>query len=100
MIDAGLGRKEEAIAEGRRACELLPPNKDALGNVVLAGNLAQILAWTGEKAAAVEQIAAMQRGPNLLSYGLLKLHPRWDDLRNDKRFEAVVASLAPTPVSK
>ena len=67
---------------------------------MLVGNLAQILAWTGEKAAAIEQIAAMQRGPNLVSYGLLKLHPRWDNLRGDGRFEAVVASLAPKPGSK
>src|SRR5438874_2275147 len=30
MIDAGLGRKEEAIREGRRACELMPLTIDAL----------------------------------------------------------------------
>ena len=94
MIDAGLGRKDEAIAEGRRACELLPLDKDALAGMVIAVNLAQTLAWTGEKTAAIEQIAAVEREPNELSYGLLKLHPRWDDLRGDPRFEALVAALA------
>ena len=97
LIDAGLGHKEEAIAEGRRACELLPISNDALAGAVIAVNLAQILAWAGEKTAAIEQIAAIERHPNPLGYGLLKLHPRWDDLRGDPRFEALVASLASAP---
>jgi tetratricopeptide (TPR) repeat protein len=95
MIDAGLGRKEEALREGRRACELLPVSKDAIDGADLAINLAQIYAWTGEKDRAIEQIAAMERVPNTLSYGLLKLHPYWDSLRGDPRFEKIVASLAP-----
>jgi tetratricopeptide (TPR) repeat protein len=95
VIDAGLGRKEEALREGRRACELLPVSKDAIDGAALAVNLAQIYAWTGEKELAIEQIAAVERIPNLLSYGLLKLHPYWDPLRGDPRFEKIVASLAP-----
>jgi TolB-like protein/class 3 adenylate cyclase/cytochrome c-type biogenesis protein CcmH/NrfG len=94
-IDAGLGRKEEALREGRRACELLPISKDAVTGVALAANLAQIYAWVGEKDLAIEQIAAVERVPNLLSYGLLKLRPEWDPLRSDPRFEKIVASLAP-----
>ena len=100
QIDAGLGRKEEAIAEGRRACELLPVSKDAADGPEIAANLAQILAWTGEKTAAIEQLAAVERVPNQLSYGLLKLHPQWDDLRGDPRFEAIVARMAPPPASR
>src|SRR5438045_953899 len=95
MIDAGLERKEEAIREGRRACELLPISKDAIDGVDIAINLAQIYTWTGEKDRAIEQIAAVERVPNTLSYGLLKLHPYWDPLRGDSRFEKIVASLAP-----
>jgi serine/threonine-protein kinase len=95
MIDAGLGRKEEALREGRRACELLPISKDAIDGMAFAVNLAQIYAWTGEKDLAIEQIAAVERVPNFLSYGLLKLHPQWDSLRADPRFEKIVASQAP-----
>jgi TolB-like protein/class 3 adenylate cyclase/Tfp pilus assembly protein PilF len=95
VIDAGLGRKERALREGRHACELLPISKDAISGMALAINMAQIYAWTGEKDRAIEQIAALERGPNELSYGLLKLHPYWDSLRGDPRFEKIVASLAP-----
>ncbi|PYK47684.1 MAG: hypothetical protein DME20_11130, partial [Verrucomicrobia bacterium] len=95
MIDAGVDKKEDALKEGQRACELLPTSKDAIDGASLAINLAQIYAWTGEKDRAIEQIAAVERIPNSLSYGLLKLHPYWDSLRGDPRFEKIVASLAP-----
>jgi hypothetical protein len=74
---------------------LLPISKDAIDGGDIAINLAQIYAWTGEKDLAIEQIAAVERVPNSLSYGLLKLHPYWDPLRGDPRFEKIVASLAP-----
>jgi TolB-like protein/class 3 adenylate cyclase/Tfp pilus assembly protein PilF len=95
VIDAGLGRKQQALQEGRRACELLPISKDAISGVALAVNLAQIYGWTDEKDRAIEQIAAVERVPSELSYGLLKLHPYWDPLRGDPRFEQIVKSLAP-----
>ena len=95
VIDAGLGRKEEAVREGRRACELLPISKDAVDGSAFVINLAQIYAWTGQKDLAIEHIAAVERVPNWLSYGFLKLHPYWDSLRGDPRFEKIVASLAP-----
>ena len=98
LIDAGLGRKEEAIAEGRRACELLPVSKDAFIGSVLAINLAQILAWSGEKTAAIELLLTIPSASESFSYGQFKLNPAWDSLRGDPRFEALVASLAPKPI--
>jgi tetratricopeptide (TPR) repeat protein len=95
LIDAGLGRKEEAIREGRRASELLPVAKDAVNGAHIMQFLGVIYAWTGEKDLAIEQIAATLRGPSLLSYGQLRLHPFWDPLRGDPRSEQMVASLAP-----
>ncbi len=95
LIDAGLGRKEEAIREGRRGIELLPVTKDALDGAELMKYLAVIYAWCGEKDLAIEQIADTLRIPSTLSYGNLKLHPNWDALRGDPRFEKIVANLAP-----
>jgi TolB-like protein/class 3 adenylate cyclase/Flp pilus assembly protein TadD len=95
MIDAGLGRKEDALREGRRACELMPVAKDAFDGAFFAANLAQIYAWVGEKNLANEQLAAVESSPTELSYGFLKLQPQWDSLRGDPVFEKMVASLAP-----
>ncbi|HVF72327.1 MAG TPA: adenylate/guanylate cyclase domain-containing protein [Chthoniobacterales bacterium] len=95
LIDAGLGRKEEAIREGRRAVELLPIAKDSLDGPSYVTNLAMIYAWTGEKDLALEQLEVSARIPGGVTYGELKLHPQWDALRGDPRFEKLVASLAP-----
>jgi len=95
LIDAGLGRKEEAIREGRRAVELLPVEKDLPEGMDMIKYLAMIAAWAGDKDLACEQLAVAISGPSSLSYGELKLLPFWDPLRGDPRFEKIVASLAP-----
>jgi tetratricopeptide (TPR) repeat protein len=90
LIDAGLGRKEEAIREGRRASELLPVAKDALNGAHIMQYLCVIYASTGEKDLAIKQIAATLQVPSFLNYGHLRLHPVWDPLRGDPRFEKLV----------
>ncbi len=96
LIDAGLGRKEEALREGRRAMELLPVEKDPVNGAHLIEFFAIIAAWVGEKDLACEQLAKATRLPNTpISYGALKLLPYWDPLRGDPRFEKIVESLAP-----
>ncbi|HXP33983.1 MAG TPA: hypothetical protein VN827_00385, partial [Chthoniobacterales bacterium] len=57
LIDAGLGRKEEALREGRRAVELLPAEKAAPDGVDMVKYLAMIAAWIGDKDFACEQLA-------------------------------------------
>jgi serine/threonine-protein kinase len=95
LIDAGLGRKEEALREGRRAVELLPEEKDPINGVAMTKYLAMIAAWVGDKDLACEQLAVAVRPPSRLTYGQLKLLPFWDPLRGDPCFEKIVASLAP-----
>jgi len=95
LIDAALGRKEEALREGRRAVELLPVEKDALRGPAMIKYLAMIAAWAGDKELACEQLAIIVRPPSPVSYGQLKLLPFWDPLRGNPRFEEIVASLAP-----
>jgi serine/threonine protein kinase/tetratricopeptide (TPR) repeat protein len=95
LIDAALGRKEEALREGRRAVELLPAEKDAINGPLMIKYLAMIAAWAGDKDLACEQLAIAVRPPSTVSYGQLKLEPDWDPLRGDPRFEKIVSSLAP-----
>jgi hypothetical protein len=100
LIDAGLGRKDEALREGRRAVELLPVEKDAINGPLMGVYLAMIAAWVGEKDLACEQLGIVIRPPSSVSYGQLKLLPFWDPLRGDPRFEEIVASLAPQDPQK
>jgi TolB-like protein/predicted Ser/Thr protein kinase/Flp pilus assembly protein TadD len=95
LIDAGLGRKEEALREGRRAVELLPVEKDAINGPLMIEYLAMIAGWVGDKDLACEQLPIAIPPPSPISYGQLKLLPFWDPLRGDPRFEKIVASLAP-----
>jgi serine/threonine-protein kinase len=95
MADAALGNKEDAIREGRRAVELVPVSKNAIEGALLIRYLAVIYAWTGEKDRALERLDEAAKLPSYLSYGELLLHPRWDPLRGDPRFDKIVASLAP-----
>jgi len=95
MADAALGHKDDAIREGRRAVELMPVSKDAVRGPLLIQYLTVIYAWTSEKDLALEQLSVAVSLPGHLSYGHLRLHPYWDPLRGDPRFEKIVASLAP-----
>jgi tetratricopeptide (TPR) repeat protein len=96
VIDALVGNKEEAIREGERAVELTPVSKNAIEGATLVRYLAVIYAWAGEKDRAIQRLAETTYLPGShISYGYLRLHPLWDPLRGDPRFEAIVASLAP-----
>lgn len=95
LIDAALGRKEEALHEARRAIELLPVERDSIKGALTLEYSAIIAAWVGDKDLACERLAAAVGYPSPLSYGDLKLLPFWDPLRGDPRFEKIVASLAP-----
>jgi TolB-like protein/class 3 adenylate cyclase/Tfp pilus assembly protein PilF len=90
LIDAGLGRKEDVLREGRRAVELLPVAKDAVNGTHMIEYFAIIAAWCGEKDLALEQLATATRLPGWISYGYLQLHPFWDPLRGDPCFEKLV----------
>ena len=100
LIDAGLGRKENAIRQGRRACELLPITKGVVDGPSCITSLAMIYTPTGEKDLALEPLAAAAQIPGGVTYGKLKLYPQWDSLHGDPRFDKIAASLAPKPLSK
>ncbi len=96
LIDAMLGRKEQALGEGRRAAELLPVEKDAMDGPEMISNLALICALLHENDLALGYLTTAISLPTYtLTYGRLKLHPLWQNLRGDSRFENIVASAAP-----
>jgi hypothetical protein len=100
QIDALLGRKQEALSEGRRAMELVPEAPEVMfgPNPTEAGartSFALLCARAGERETALEQLEALAKVPGGPSYGNLRLDPMWDLLRGDPRFEKIVASLAP-----
>jgi TolB-like protein/Tfp pilus assembly protein PilF len=95
LIDAGLGKKEDALREARRAVDLIPVTKDSINGTHMIEYYAMTAAWVGDKDLACEQLAAATSRPGTLSYGQLKLLPYWDPLRGDPRFEKIVAALAP-----
>jgi TolB-like protein/Flp pilus assembly protein TadD len=87
---AVLGRKDEAIQEGRRAMELKPESKDAFDGPMYTTALAQIYAWSGDKDAALQLIEKSLATPNGVTAPMLKLDPMWDPLRDDPRFQALI----------
>jgi tetratricopeptide (TPR) repeat protein len=95
-VDAGLGRKEEAIRGALRAVELMPITKDSLNGPNWVTNLALVYAWLGERDRALEQLEKVATLPGEqhepATYGDLLLNPRWDDLRGDNRFDKIVAA--------
>jgi hypothetical protein len=95
LIDAALGRKDDAVSEGRRAVALLSLEQDAVNGRRMICYLAMIAAWVGDKDLACEQLAVAIQPPAPVSYGQLKLFPFWDPLRGDQRFEKIVGALAP-----
>jgi len=100
LIDAALGKKEEALNEGRRALDLAPSVKDEFTVPYVRMCFAVICTWTGERDLALGQLEAFTKAPGDYTYGNLRLSPLWDSLRGDPRFEKIVASLAPKETAR
>jgi TolB-like protein/Flp pilus assembly protein TadD len=89
---AGLGLKEEAINEGRKAVELVPESQDAFEGPQATAALAEIYASVGEPDEAFRLLDHLLKVPNGLTAATLKLDPVWDPLRKDPRFQALIDS--------
>ncbi len=90
IAHAGLGSKEQAIAEGKRAVELLPMSKEAWRGYILLENLATIYVMTGEYESALDTIEYLLSIPGGVSVPMLRLDPLWDPLRDHPRFEHIL----------
>jgi TolB-like protein/Tfp pilus assembly protein PilF len=100
QVDAGLGHKELAIQEAKHAVDLMPVSKDIYDGALVLEGLAQVYTWTNEPDRAIELLQKLVTMPGYTNYARLKLHPMWNPLRGDPRFEKIVNSLAPKDQSK
>jgi serine/threonine protein kinase/tetratricopeptide (TPR) repeat protein len=88
---AGLGRKEEAIREGKKVLELLPVSKDAFEGPDYVQNLAQIYVMVGDYDSAIDQLEYLLSIPSDISIPYLRIDPTWTPLRNQPRFQKLLA---------
>jgi tetratricopeptide (TPR) repeat protein len=101
MIDAGLGRQEQAVQEAEHACELETFENSGSSAPIVRCNLAVVYAWNGQFDFAIselDQLVNRPAGTNLPAqptYGDFQRNPLWDPLRNDPRFTAIMKRLAP-----
>jgi tetratricopeptide (TPR) repeat protein len=90
IVLAGLGRKEDAVREGKRGVELLGVTKEAWRGLYRVTDLARVYVMVGEYDAAVEQLVFLLSVPGEISIPLLRLDPVWDPLRDHPRFKKLL----------
>ena len=95
VVDALLNNKAAAIAAAKRAVEMSPISKDAVAGTLIELNLAVVYTWTNELDLAFETLNSLAKIPAGLYYGELKRDPYWEPLRQDPRYEKLLAELAP-----
>jgi hypothetical protein len=95
VVDALLTNKETAISEGNAAVEMLPIFKDAVDDPSILANLAVVYAWAGELDLAFATLEQLKKTPSIIGYGDFKCDSLWTPLRNDPRFDKLLAELAP-----
>jgi TolB-like protein/Tfp pilus assembly protein PilF/class 3 adenylate cyclase len=102
LTNMGSGDKAAALAMSERAMAALPIEKDAVTGPIPIEILARVAAQMGEpdraiaalqKLLSIPYAGAFPAGP--LTPSLLRLDPMFDPLRNDPRFQKLVASPAP-----
>ena len=98
MTLALAGEKEDAMAEINRAAALAPPSQDAIESTNWLNALAEVHLITGDTEAALEELSKAVDLPAGPSYGELRLNPAWDAVRNQPRFQTILAQSTTPPV--
>lgn len=91
LIDAGLGRCDEAKAEAKRAVDLLPESKDAFDGPILVMSRARIHMMCGDLDTTFALLERSLQTPAGITANELRLDPVWDPLRADPRLEQMLS---------
>lgn len=89
---AYLGRKAEAVREGKDGIAMQPITKDAYRGAAHQHELARIYILVGEPDKALNQLEPLLKVPYYLSPGWLRIDPTFDPLRRNPRFQKLVAA--------
>lgn len=102
LVNAFMGRKQEAIREASRAVELKPESKDALDGALMNSYLALVYVRVGEKELALPLIERLLKTPGAVDsadYSItvndLKYRWEWDPIRDDPRFQKLIEQSTP-----
>jgi hypothetical protein len=97
VFHAVLGQKDAAIKEAERMITLRPTVKDAVDGPTFEEDLAYVEVLVGEKNRAIPRLQRLLGIPydNCLTPALLRLHPQWDSLRDDPRFQKLCEEKKP-----
>ena len=79
------------IAEARKGVAMLPIAKDGFTGPFLQHQLARIYVLAGEPEKALDQLEPLLKIPYILSPGWLKIDPNFAPLRENPRFQKLVA---------
>ena len=90
IVLAGLGKKDEAIKNGKLAIELLPIEKEAWRGWHRELDLAKIYTIVGEYELAIQKLDYLLSIPGELSVPYIKIDPVWNDLLELPRMKEVL----------
>jgi tetratricopeptide (TPR) repeat protein len=90
VVLAHLGRKDDAVREGRRAAELIPVSRGYPG-YYMQHQLVRIHILVGEPERALDELEALLRLPYYLTPAWLRIDPAFSPLKGNPRFEKLLA---------
>ena len=90
-----LGQKDDAIREGKRACELLPESKDALGGVTVVTAMALTYFEAGEEELGLPLLEHSLATPGGAHVGFLRTSPNWEPFWNNPSFQRLLSKYEP-----
>jgi TolB-like protein/tetratricopeptide (TPR) repeat protein/predicted Ser/Thr protein kinase len=87
---AGLGRKDDAIREGKRGADMMPVSKESKQGPPRREDLARIYMLIGEYEAAIDELEYLLSIPASMKVPMLRINPMWDRLRDHPRFQKLL----------